>query len=54
MGQSSMDNPETLAALGTRQRTIRHTKLKTQHRKLKDEQHVLHQNLGVNPGACEG
>ena len=47
-----MDNLEKLATLGTQYTGQRQTK--KQHRKLKDEQHELHQKLGMNPCACEG
>jgi len=51
-----MDNPETLAKLGTPntdRRPIKHTST-TQHRKLKDEQHDPYQYPGVTSGAREG
>jgi hypothetical protein len=40
--ESIIDNPETLATLGTQDKGWRQTK------------HNIHQNPGVNPGACEG
>ena len=62
-----MDNPEKLATRrGDQEWTIQRNwqhwvhntqdkdKQKKQHRKLKDEQHGLHQKLGMNPCACEG
>ena len=49
-----MNNPEKLATWGTQDTVGRQTKQKTQHRKLKDEQHELHQKPEVNPDAREG
>jgi hypothetical protein len=51
---SRTDKPETLATLGTTDTGPKqHKTQKTQHRKLKDEQHGPHQkNPGVNAGAA--
>jgi len=54
MGQSRMDNPEKLAALGTQDKGRRQTKQKTQHRKLKRWVTRPHQKAVVNSGAREG
>ena len=53
-GRSKIDNPETLATLGTNDTGPKqHKTQKTQHRKLKDEQHGPYQkNPGVNTGAA--
>ena len=48
-----MDNPETLATLGTHDTGWIQTKQKTQHRKLKRWTTRTQQIPGVNPGALE-
>ena len=68
-GQLTMDNPEALATLGTRDTgqsrgtgNIGHTGHRTKTNKaqkhntenVKDEQHGPHQTPEVNPGAREG
>ena len=51
-GQSIMDNPEKLVKLDTLDIGRRNTK--SQHKILKDVQHLPHQQSEVNPGTCEG
>ena len=46
-----MDNPEILATLPTQDKGWRQTKPSREN--LKDEQHGLHQQSGVIPGAHE-
>jgi hypothetical protein len=52
-----MDNPEKFSTLDTQDTGRRHTKQKTQHRKLKkiiEMNKTDHKNPGVKPGVHQG
>jgi hypothetical protein len=49
-----MDNPEKMATLGTQETGWRQTKQKHNTDNWKYEEHVPHQQPGVNPGARQG
>lgn len=54
-GHSTMDNPETLAMLGTKDAGWRQTeKIKHKTENKRDEHHGPHQISGMNSGTREG